>query len=112
MAYPLSLRHLDGVPEKVTTDKSGSNLAAREAINADRETPIKIRQPKYLDNLVEQDHRLIKRHARPMSGLKTFHCARILLAGMDVMHIIAKGQMKSARGTHPPPADQFYELAA
>ena len=101
----------NGVPETVTIDKSGANLAALEAINADRETPIRIRQSKYLNNLVEQDHRAIKRRTRPMLGFKTFRCARILLGGIEVMHMIAKGQMKCARGTHPSAADQFYELA-
>ena len=44
----------NGAPETVTIDKSGANLAALEAISADRETPIKIRQSKYVNNLVEQ----------------------------------------------------------
>ena len=101
----------NGVPETVTIDKSGANLAALEAINADREAPIKIRQSKYLNNLVEQDHRAIKRRTRPMLGFKTFRCARILLAGIEVMRMIAKGQMKCARGTDPSAADQFYDLA-
>ena len=51
----------NGVPETVTIDKSGANLAALEAINNDSETPIEIRQSKYLNNLIEQDHRAIKR---------------------------------------------------
>jgi transposase-like protein len=97
VACPLSLWHPDGVPEKVTIDKSDANLAALEAINADRETPIKIRQSKYLNNLVEQDHRVIKRRTRPMSGFKTFRCARILLAGIEVMHMIAKNDMNASR---------------
>ncbi|OUL89850.1 DDE-type integrase/transposase/recombinase, partial [Paraburkholderia hospita] len=101
----------NGVPETVTIDKSGANLAALEAINDDRETPIKIRQSKYLNNPVKQDHRAIKRRTRPMLGFKTFRCARILLAGIEIMHMIAKGQMKCARGTHPSGADQFYDLA-
>ncbi|SIO72994.1 Transposase (or an inactivated derivative) [Burkholderia sp. GAS332] len=101
----------NGVPETVTIDKSGANLAALEAINAERETSIKIRQSKYLNNLVEQDHRAIKRRTRPMLGFKTFRCARILLAGIEVMRMIAKGQMKCARGTDPSAADQFYDLA-
>jgi len=46
-----------------------------------------------------------------MLVFKTFRCARILLAGIEVMHMIAKGQMKSARGIHPSAADLFYELA-
>ncbi|MGF6413596.1 IS6 family transposase [Paraburkholderia sp. MM5482-R1] len=99
------------VPETVTIDKSGANLAALEAINAGREAPIKIRQSKYHNNLVEQDHRAIKRRTRPMLGFKTFRCARILLAGIEIMHMIAKGQMECARGTHPSAAHQFYDLA-
>jgi putative transposase len=51
----------NGAPETVTVDKSGANLAALQTINAERETPIKIRQCKYLINLVEQDYRAIKR---------------------------------------------------
>ena len=46
-----------------------------------------------------------------MMGFKTFRCARILLAGIELMHMIAKEQMKCARGTHPSAADQFYDLA-
>jgi putative transposase len=90
----------NGVSETVTIDKSGANLAALEAINDDREMPIKIRQSKYLNNVVEQDHRAIKRRTRPMLGFKTFRCARILLAGIELAHMIAKSQMKCARGTH------------
>jgi putative transposase len=101
----------NGAPETITIDKSGANLAALEAINEDRETPIKIRQCKYLNNLVEQDHRAIKRRTRPMLGFKTFRCARILLGGIEIMHMIAKGQMKCARGIHPSGADQFYDLS-
>lgn len=101
----------NGVPMTVTIDKSGANLAALEAINDDRDTPIKIRQSKYLNDIVEQDHRAFKRRTRPMLGFKTFRCARILLAGVELMHMIAKGQMKYTRGTHPSGADQFYDLA-
>jgi transposase-like protein len=100
----------NGVPETVTIDKSGANPAALEAVNADRETPNKIRQSKYINNLVEQDHRAIKRRTRPMLGFKTFRCARILLAGIEIMHMIVKGQMKCGRETHPSAADQFYDF--
>jgi putative transposase len=66
----------NGAPETVTIDKSGSNLAALHAVNAERETPIKVRQVKYLNNVVEQDHRAIKRRTRAMLGFKDFDCAR------------------------------------
>jgi putative transposase len=100
-----------GDPEVVTIDKSGANLAALEAINAQRQTPIQIRQCKYLNNIVEQDHRAIKRRIRPMLGFKTFRCARVLLGGIELMHMIAKGQMQDDRNQHSSFA-QFYSLAA
>jgi hypothetical protein len=52
-----------------------------------------MRESKYLNNIVEQDHRAVKRIIRPMLGPKTFRCARILLAGIEVMHMIRKGQL-------------------
>ena len=82
----------NGEPETVMIDKSGANLAALEAINAERETPIKIRQAKYLNNIIEQDHRSIKRRIRPMLGFKSFPCARILFGGIEVAHMIATGR--------------------
>jgi putative transposase len=84
----------NGAPETVTMDKSGANLAALQAINAERETPIKVRHVKYLNNIVEQDHRAIKRRTRPMMGFKDFRCARIILPGIETMHMIGKCQMK------------------
>jgi putative transposase len=101
----------NGVPETVTIDKSGANFAGLNAINADREVPIKIRQSKYLNNVVEQDHRAIKRIVRPMLGFKSFRCARVILGGIELMHMIAKGQMKSDGGGHRSVAEQFYDLA-
>jgi putative transposase len=99
----------NGEPETVTIDKSGANLAALEAINADRETPIKVRQTKYLNNIIEQDHRAIKRRTRPMLGFGNFRCARILLSGIEVMHMIKKGQMNDD-GVARTAAEQFYSL--
>jgi putative transposase len=61
----------NGAPETVTVDKSGANLAVLQAINAERETPIKVWQNKYLNNVVEQDHRAIKRIVQP-NGLQEF----------------------------------------
>jgi putative transposase len=100
----------NGEPGKITVDKSGTNLAALEAINAERETPIEIRQNKYLNNIVEQDHRAIKRRVRPMMGFRNLRCARIILSGIEMMHMIRKGQMKDA-GPDRTAAEQFYSLA-
>ena len=101
----------NSAPETVTVDKSGANLAALNAINAERETPIKIRQNKYLNNIVEQDHRAIKRIVKPMMGFKDFRCARIILSGIEVMHMIRKGQLKVTKGIVVSSAEQFYSLA-
>jgi putative transposase len=99
----------NGSPETVTMDKSRANLAAFQAIKAERETPIKIRQVKYLNNIVEQDHRAIKRRIRPMMGFKDFRCAHIILSGIETMHMIWKGQME-VDGIARTAAEQFYSL--
>ena len=58
----------NGTPETITIDKSGANAAAIESHNAETEADIAIRQIKYLNNIVEQDHRAINRLVRPMLG--------------------------------------------
>jgi putative transposase len=82
-----------GTPKKITIDKSGTNTAAIESHNAGQEAGIEIRQIKYLNNLVEQDHRAIKRQLRPMLGFKSFRSAAITLAGVELMHMIRMGQL-------------------
>jgi transposase-like protein len=97
------------VPEKITIDKSGANTAAIESYNANHETDIEIRRIKYLNNIVEQDHRAVKRVVRPMMGFKSFRSAAATLAGIELMHMIRKGQLR-ARGKLCP-SQQFYALA-
>ncbi len=83
-----------GLPEKVNIDKSGANLAALEAVNSTRDSAnqIIIRQIKYLNNSIEQDHRGIKRITRPMMGFRDFDSASATLSGIEVCHMIKKGQ--------------------
>ena len=102
---------LHGEPEKITIDKSPANTAAVTGYNADHETNIELRQVKYLNNIVEQDHRAIKRMVRPMLGFKTHRCARILIAGIETMHMIRKGQLNCPEGQVASAAAQFYSLA-
>ena len=99
------------MPDKITIDKSGANTAAIESVIADPGAPLQLRQSQYLNNIVEQDHRFIKRIIRPMLGFKSFRCARILLAGIETMHQIRKGQMLNPPGQTPSAAEQFYRLA-
>jgi putative transposase len=101
----------NGEPETVTIDKSGSNMAALQALNSEHEAPIRIRQKKQLNNVVEQDHRAIKRRTRAMLGFKSFRCARIIPGGIEFMHMIVKGQMNDG-GIAQSPAQQFYSLVA
>ena len=101
-----------GLPEKITIDQSGSNTAALTHYNTIHKTAIVIRHAKYLNNIVEQDHRAVKRVVRPMLGFKSFWSARCTIAGIEVMHAIRKGQL-GIRGEAPQtPVEQFYALAA
>ncbi len=101
-----------GLPEKITIDKSGANTASIESYNTEEKTTIEIRQCKYLNNLIEQDHRAVKRLTRPMLGFKSFWAAQNTLAGIELMHMIRKGQLEKDGGEARTPAAQFYSLAA
>ena len=92
-------------------DKSGANKAAIDEINARGEMPIIVRQVKYLNNIVEQDHRAIKRVTKPMLNFKSFCAAKCVLAGIELMHMIRKGQLVLKGGIELSIADQFYALA-
>jgi putative transposase len=102
---------LHDVPEKVAIDKSGSNTAAIVSMQADSGLAIAMRQSKYLNNIVEQDHRAIKRVTRPMLGFKTFRCARIIIAGIETMHMIRKGQLADIKDQTSSAANLSYSLA-
>ena len=97
----------NGKPSLINIDKSGANTAAIKQYNSDENKRIKIRQCKYLNNIVEQDHRFIKRRIRPMLGFKSFWSARATLAGIEVWRMLKKGQNKSSL----PAWQQFYSLA-
>jgi len=87
----------NGVPDRVVIDKSGANLAGLEAVNVILKfrgtgQTIKIQQVKYLNNILEQDHRFIKRITGRMLGFKAFHSASATLEGIETAHRIRKGQ--------------------
>ena len=103
---------LHGDPEKITIDKSGANTAAVKSLIADTGLDIELRQSKYLNNLIEQDHRAIKQRVRPMMGFKTFRSSVRLIAGIETMHMIRKGQLRCPDGLAVSAADDFYSLAA
>ena len=76
----------------------------------DCETAIKIRQCKYLNNIVEQDHRFEKRKMKQMLGFKTFHSAQANIAGLEVWRMVKKGQRRWSGDLTP--VEQFYALAS
>ena len=99
-----------GTPAKITIDKSGANQAAIKSYNKDTDSKIEIRQIKYLNNIVEQDHRAVKRITRPTLGFKSFWYAADTIAGIELIHMIRKGQM--AENSNLPLHQQFDLLAA
>jgi len=103
-----------GVPEMITIDGSeANNEAAIKRYNELHGTHIIIRQVKYLNNIVEQDHRAVKRVTRPMLGFKAFDAAQATLAGIELMHMLKKQQLVVEAGTKGlTAAEQFFSLAA
>src|SRR5438094_7996438 len=102
-----------GVPEKITIDGSAANEAASKRDNEEHGTAIAIRKVKYLNNIVEQDHRGVKRVTRPMLGFKAFDAAQSTLVGIELMPMIKKGQLVvEERDKGLTAAEQFYALAA
>jgi transposase-like protein len=110
-----------GRPERIVIDGSQTN---REAILScdtrdrlqDRSRrklkPIRIRQSRYLNNRIEQDHRATKRRVRSMLGIKSMASAWAILSGIEMIHMMRKGQAKYAHSVQPSLAEQFDLLAA
>jgi transposase-like protein len=103
---------LHDVPTSITIDKSGANTAAVRGPIADSGAAIELRQSKYVNNVVEQDHRAIKRRPRPMMGFKSFRSAVRIIAGIETMHMVKKGQLGCPGGLAFSAADCPYSLAA
>jgi putative transposase len=101
-----------GLPEKITIDQSGSNTAAITHYNRTHKPAIVIRHSKYLNNVVEQDHRAVKRITHPMLGFKSVRAACCTIAGIEVMHAIHKRQLVTLENKPQTSAEQFYALAA
>ena len=92
---------------------SDANEAAIKRYNEEHGTTIAIRQVQYLNNVVEQDHRAVKRITRPMLGFKSFDAAQGTLAGVELMHMIKKRQLIIGAGDEGlTAAELFYSLAA
>ena len=97
--FRLAFRRQGRLPLKITLDGyQASHRAAKEALDEHPEgNQCKIRSSKYLNNLIEQDHRSVKFRLGPMLGLKHFRQAATTIAGIELMHRIRKGQCKLGR---------------
>jgi transposase-like protein len=99
------------VPEKITIHKSGANTAAIESVKTNACVGILMRQNKYLNNIVELDHRAIKRITRPKLGFKSFCSARTMIVGIETMHMIKQRQLDCPDGQTASAVEKFYILA-
>ena len=109
----------NGLPDKVTMDKSGANKAGIDTISLHLARPfmlgglfvrLTVRQIKYLSNIVEQDHRFIKKITQPTKGFKTFYSADATLTGMELHHMLRKRQHDQS--INEAISEQFFRLAA
>ena len=81
------------VPDGTEAVTGMSELAATESAREGLlPEDTKVRSSKYLNNLIEHDHRVIKQRTAPMLGFKRFTTAAITLAGIELLHRIRKGQ--------------------
>ncbi len=102
-----------GVPETIPIDGSAAHEAAITSYNEEHGTAIAIRKIKYLNNIVEQDHRAVKRVTRPMLGFKSCEAAHDTLVGIELIHMIKKRQLVVEEGNEGlTVAELFYSLAA
>ncbi|MBD2054441.1 IS6 family transposase [Oculatella sp. FACHB-28] len=83
-------------PRVITVDKNAAYPVAIDTLKADKTlaAETELRQSKYLNNVIEQDHRNTKRIVKPMMGFKSFNTARRTLSGIEAMNMIKKGQVK------------------
>jgi len=89
-----AIKHQGQPPETITLDGYAASHRAVREMKADGLLPedTKVRTSKYLNNLIEQDHRNVKSRTNVMLGFKRFRNAAITLAGIELMHRIRKGQ--------------------
>lgn len=99
-------------PSIINIDKSGANTAGISRYNKLKRKRIKIRRCKYLNNIIEQDHRFIKRLTRPMLGFKNIVSASITLAGIEVVRMLRKGQSCNINMLELTLPERFRLLAA
>ena len=89
----------NGKPRIINIDKSGANREGIKTFNKRNFKNVKWRLCKYLNNIVEQDHRNVKRRIANNTGFKDFESAQRTLAGIEVVNIIRKNQIIDPKST-------------
>jgi len=92
------LKHQDS-PRVINTDKNGAYPKAFEKLKTENILPqsTNLRTIKYLNNILEQDHRFIKKIIKPMLGFKSFYTARRTIIGIEIINAVRKGQVKGVK---------------
>ena len=103
---------LHGVPQKVNVDGYEATQVGLRRVNKDLEQDIQftIRESKYLNNIIEQDHRSVKRITNQMRGFGNYENAKATLSGIELVHMLNKRQAANLKSKTP--WRQFYEIAA
>ncbi len=85
------------IPRAITFDKNQVYPIVIHELKNDKILPknVGIRQIKYLNKIIEQDHRSIKRIVNPMLGFQSFRSASKILKGIEAMNMVKKGQIKN-----------------
>jgi transposase-like protein len=83
----------------ITVDKNAAYPVAVDELKQDKTLKVEteLRQSKYLNNIIEQDHRHVKRLVKPMMGFQSFNTARRTLRGIEAINMIRKGQVKGIK---------------
>jgi transposase-like protein len=105
-------------PRVITVDKNAASPKAFNEWQAEGAIPdsCELRQVKYLNNIVEQDHRFIKRRVKPGLGFFSFETAWNTLQGYEIMNRVRKGQVQGVNKGDPlcqplkAPQEEFEEL--
>ena len=93
-----AIRH-NGMPRVITLDAYAASHRAVRELKSEGSLPrrVRLRSNKYLNNVVDQDHRRVKQRTGPMLGFKRFDTATITISGIELAGKIKKAQFKTGR---------------
>ena len=88
-----------GMPRVITLDAYAASHRAVRELKAEGRLPrrVRVRSSKYLNNMIEQDHRRIKQRTRPMLGFKRLDNAAVTISGIELVQKIQKHQFKTGK---------------